>query len=283
VRAAGGPGSPQRPQRSDAGRNWPRCARLALGCSLCLCVGVVNFCASLSRAADHVVSLNLCTDQMLVLLAPAKIAALSPLARDPSLSFVTQEAAHLPIVRASAEAVLGLHPDLVLAATFGAQATLALLEQEGTPVLRLDLPQDFAGIRRQTRVLAIALDAAPRGEALLAAMDARLDTLPQPPALRHALVWEPRGLTAGPGSLMDAVLRAAGLVNASGGRRIGLETLLRQPPDLLVVTAAPAFPSLASALLDHPALAGIRRRALPPALTICAGPFTAEAAVLLAR
>ena len=41
--------------------------------------------------------------------------------------------------------------------------------------------------------------------------------------------------------------------------------------------------TLASALLDHPALAGVRRRAIPPALTLCAGPFTAQAAVLLAR
>jgi hypothetical protein len=82
---------------------------------------------------------------------------------------------------------------------------------------------------------------------------------------------------------MDAVLRSAGLTNASNGRRIGLEALLRQPPDLLVVPAAPEFPSLASALLDHPALVGVRRRVIPPTLTLCAGPFTVQAAVLLAR
>ncbi len=236
-----------------------------------------------TRAADRVVSLNLCTDQMLVLLAPAKIAALSPLARDPALSFVAQEAAHLPIVRASAEAVLRLHPDLVLAATFGAQNTLALLEQEGTPVLRLDLPQDFDGIRGQTRLLAATLGVPERGEALLAAMDASLGALPHQPEPLRALVWEPRGLTAGPGSLMDAVLRSAGQINASDGRRMGLEALLRQPPDLLVVPATPEYPSLASTLMEHPALTGIRRRAIPPALTLCAGPFTAEAAVLLAQ
>jgi iron complex transport system substrate-binding protein len=244
---------------------------------------VVILSSLASRAADHVVSLNLCTDQMLVLLAPQKVVALSALARDPALSFVAQEAAHLPIVRASAEAVLRLHPDLVLAATYGAQSTLGLLEQEGTPVLRVDLPQDFDGIRRQTRLLAGALGVPQRGEALLEAMDAALDDLPQQPQGRRALVWEPRGFTVGPGSLMDAVLRSAGLINASDGRRVGLEALLRQPPDLLAVPATPDFPSLASALLDHPALAGIHRRAIPPALTLCAGPFTAQAAALLAR
>jgi iron complex transport system substrate-binding protein len=250
---------------------------------LCLCVFVVIISIVPARAADHVVSLNLCTDQMLVLLAPRKVAALSPLARDPALSFVAQDAARLPVVRASAEAVLRLHPDLVLAATFGAQTTLALLEQEGTPVLRVDLPHDFDGIRVQTRLLAKALGVPRRGEALLAVMDASLDDLPPQPKPIHALVWEPRGFTAGPGSLMDAVLRSAGLLNASDGRRVGLEALLRQPPDFLVVPAAPEFPSLASALLDHPALADVPRRAIAPALTLCAGPFAAQAAVLLAR
>jgi iron complex transport system substrate-binding protein len=258
--------------------------RFCTALSLCvLCAFAVHSPCSAANIPDHIVSLNLCTDQMLVLLAPTKVAALSPLARDPALSFVAQEAAHLPIVRASAEAVLHLHPDLVLAATYGAQTTLALLEQEGTPVLRVNLPQDFNGIREQTRLLARELGVPQRGEALLATMDADLNDLPQHPQERRALVWEPRGLTAGPGSLMDAVLRSAGLINASDGRRVGLEALLRQPPDLLVVPAAPEFPSLASALLDHPALAGIHRRAVPPALTLCAGPFTAQAAVLLAQ
>jgi iron complex transport system substrate-binding protein len=248
-----------------------------------LCIGAANLPCLAARAPDRVVSLNLCTDQMLVLLAPEKVAGLTPLARDPALSFVASQAAHLPIVRASAEAVLALRPDLILAAPYGAQNTLALLEQEGTPVLRIDLAQDFAGIRRQTRVLAAALGVPQRAEALLAAMDATLAALPHPSAERRALVWEPRGLTAGPGSLMDAVLRSAGLFNASDGRRVGLEALLRNPPDLLIVPETPEFPSLATALLDHPALTGLRRRAIPPALTICAGPFTAEAAALLTR
>jgi iron complex transport system substrate-binding protein len=244
---------------------------------------MLNLLAQPTRAADRVVSLNLCTDQMLVLLAPEKVTALSPLARDPALSFVARQAAHMPVVRASAEAVLRLRPDLILAAPYGAQTTLALLEQEGAPVLRIELAQDFAGIRQQTRTVAAALGVLPRADVLLASMDASLDSLPRPDHPVRALVWEPRGLTAGPGTLMDAVLRSAGLVNASDGRRVGLEALLRDPPDLLVVPATPEFPSLATELLQHPALAGLRRRAIPPALSICAGPFTAQAAALLAR
>jgi len=242
-----------------------------------------GFAPAAHASAARVVSLNLCTDQMLVLLAPEKIAALSPLARDLALSFVAPQAAHLPVVRASAEAVLELRPDLVLAAPYGAQTTLALLQQERVPVLRIALPHDFAGIRQMTRLLAATLGVPQRGEVLLAAMDARLNRLPHPDHELRALVWEPRGLTAGPGTLMDAVLRAAGLNNGSDGSRESLETLLRHPPDVLVVQTASAYPSIATSLLDHPALAGVARREIPPAVTICAGPFSAEAAALLAR
>jgi len=229
------------------------------------------------------VSLNLCTDQLLVLLAPEKIAALSPLARDPTLSFVASRAASLPVVRPSAEAVLRLHPDLILAGPFGAQATVALLKSEGLAVHRISLPQTFPAIRAQTRRVALLLGVPERGAALVSTMDATLAAVHPPPRPRTAIAWEPRGFTEGPDSLMGAILRAAGLTNLSDGNHLGLEALMRLAPDLVVVPEAPHFPSLATDLLQSPALSSIPRRSLPPALTLCAGPFTAQAVSMLAR
>jgi iron complex transport system substrate-binding protein len=239
-----------------------------------------------AEAARRVVSLNLCTDELLVLLAPEQVAALTYLARDPALSVVAAEAARFPAVRASAEAVLAFDPDLVLAAPWGARAALAVLERHDVAVLRVDLPSDFAGIRAETRRVAAALDVAARGEALLALMDSRLDAANRraPAEPPRALTWEPRGYSAGAGSLGNAVLLAAGYANAApDGRRRGLESLLADPPDLLVVPSRPAFPSLATDLLDHPALWALPRVEIPPALTLCPGPWTAEAVTLLAR
>src|SRR6185437_8346364 len=113
-------------------------------------------------------------DQYLVLLAPEKIAGLTLLSRDPSLSVVARQAAHLPVVRADAEAVLALHPSLVLATQWGAQTTLAALERQGIRVVRTGLAQDFPAIRAQTTALAALLGASQRGAALLARMDALL-------------------------------------------------------------------------------------------------------------
>jgi iron complex transport system substrate-binding protein len=238
--------------------------------------------ACLPAQAAGIVSLNLCTDEFLVLLAPERIAALSPLARDPALSVVAEAARQFPMVRADAEAVLALHPDFVLAGPFGAQTTLAALERRGVRVERTRLPPDFPAIREETRRLAQLLDVPSRGAALLVEMDSRLAALPARPVQR-ALPLLARGFVAGPGSLEDSVLRAAGFINASTGLAMGLETIAAHPPALLVVAQAPEYPSLATDLLQHPVLAGIPRRVLPPSLLACGGPWTVRAVELLAR
>ena len=228
-----------------------------------------------------VISLNLCTDQLLVMLAPQNVTALEPLARDPALSFVAIQAGHLPSVRADAEAVLALHPDLVLAGRTGAQTTVALLRARGVRVLQTDEPQNFAQVAAQVVQVASALGTPARGRALAAAMWRRLAALRK--RTGTAVLWQAGGWTAGSGSLGDAALRAAGLTNAGTGGRIGIETLLSRPPDLLVTETAPRFPSMATDLARHPALRAIPHRNIPPALLICGGPFTAGAVELLAR
>lgn len=239
-------------------------------------------CSAPAFAAPlRVVSLNLCTDQLLVLLAPDMAVALSPLARDPALSVVAEAARGMRWVRPDAEAVLALAPDLVLAGPFGAQTTLAALASRGVRIERTAMPQDFPAIRAETRRFAALLGAEAVGERLIARMDHVLAGIASTGG-RSALPLEARGYVADAGSLAAAVIAAAGLRNASPGGRMALEAIALHPPDLLVTAEAPDFPSLATDLLRHPALAGIPRVTWPPALLACGGPWTAEAAALLA-
>ncbi len=231
--------------------------------------------------AARIVSLNLCTDQYLMLLAPGRAVALSPLARDPALSVVAAQAARVAWVRPDAEAVLALRPDLVLAGPFGAQTTLAVLARHGVPILRTGLPQDFAAIRGETRRFAAALGASGAGERLIAGMDARLAAIAPHPRL-EVLALEPRGYVPGEGSLEQNVILAAGFTPAPRFGRLGLEAIAAHPPALIVAAVAPDYPALATDLLRHPALAAIPRRTWRPADLACAGPWTAEAAAALA-
>jgi iron complex transport system substrate-binding protein len=148
-------------------------------------------------------------------------------------------------------------------------------------VERLDIPTDFPGIAAVLRTTAALLGVPDRAAPLIAAMNAALPPPRSPVRPIRALVWEPRGWTAGPGTMMDAVLHAAGLVDMGTGRRVGLEALLRHKPDLLVLPEEAAGPSLATEFLEHPAVQGIPVRRIPGVLTICPGPFTAEAVARL--
>ncbi len=218
-----------------------------------------------------------------MLLAPEQVIALEPLARDKSLSFVARQAKKLPTVPADAEAVLRLHPDLVFAGAFGAQTTIAVLRLHGMRVVQFDEAEDFPAIESNVRKMAALLDVPARGDAIIGAMQRQLSALARHAKPSTALYWEARGYAAGPGSLGNAVLEAAGLRNAGTGGVVGTEALLTHPPDILVIATAPAFPSLATDLAELPMLRFIRRVRIPPDLVICGGPFTVGAAELLAH
>ncbi len=236
-------------------------------------------CAARAAAepARNVVSLNLCTDEALLTLAPQRAAAVSFLARDRSLSVVAEAASRVPVVRADAEAVLALHPALVLAGRFGAQSVLAALRATGVRVAVFGEPRDFAGVRAEWRAIARVLGVPARGEAAIAAMDTALGPAPAP---RGTAMWlQPRLLVAGTDTIEGAILRHAGYLVRT--RVVGLEALVAHPPELLVVPGMPRFPSLADAVLMHPVLAGIPRAIVPARLVVCPGPWSARAVHLL--
>ena len=74
---------------------------------------------------QRIVSLNACADEYLIALADkGQIAALTRFARDPSLSFYADKRRRTyPISQGQAEAVLALHPDLVIASPYRAART----------------------------------------------------------------------------------------------------------------------------------------------------------------
>jgi iron complex transport system substrate-binding protein len=247
------------------------------------------FAGAAAAKPERVVSLNLCADQFVVALAErGRIAALSPLAADPAFSAVAAEVGGISRVRPIAEEVLPLDADLAIAGPWGGARVAAMLEARGVAVLRLGLAEDFDAILVQLRAVAAALGETARGEALAAAIARDLAAiLPRAEAPR-ALVWQARGFVPGRGTLPDAVLRAAGLVNAApfaGYGFVPLEHLLADPPDLLVTAPAAGSSSLAEALLEHPALAraAIPRARIDPAWLACGGPQTVRAAAALAR
>lgn len=239
-------------------------------------------------APQRIVSVNLCADQHVVLLADrAQIAALSPLAADTALSAVADRATGIRRTRVDAESVLALNPGLVVAGGWGGRGLAPLLRARGIALLRLDLAHDFDAIRAQLVAVGEAVGQPARAAAAIAAMDAALgaiDARPRP----AALVWQAAGFTPGRGTLADAVLHAAGRRNAApfaGYGSVRLEALVAAPPGLLVLPARTqgAGASLSEALLAHPALAAIPTARIEPAWLACGSVATVAAVAALAR
>ena len=263
---------------------------------LAAALAVLLFAPDASAKPERIVSLNLCADQILLELAePERIAALSFVSRDPYLSYHAAEAERFPIVRGSADEVLLLQPDMVLAGTVSTRATVGLLRRLGIPVLELPVADSLASVREQIRRIGAAIGEEARAAALVATLDARLAAL-EPPAgsLRPvAAVYQTNGHTIGEPSLIDDLLGQAGLVNLAprvglgNGGYLSLERLLAADPDVLLMEQYwPGAASLGQTLLRHPALKqAIARRPtvfVPSRLWICGGGFLAEAVAFLA-
>jgi iron complex transport system substrate-binding protein len=247
--------------------------------------------AAANAAPERIVSLSLCTDQLLLTLAPReRITALTYLATRPDLSTLWQEAHGIPQVRGSAEEVLSLQPDLVLAGTFGARPTVRLLRQFGIPILTLPPAEDFASVREQIRQVAEAIGEPGRGAVALAALDQDLAQLAITPP-RTGAFYRQSGYTSGSGTLADAIMQAASMANvavAAGVRGSGylpLERLLIERPDWLITSDYKRdVPTLGNRLLSHPALRGAAggEFVLPGHLTSCGGGWNVRATRLLA-
>ncbi len=269
------------------GRGW-RYAMIA--------AAVFGGVSTVAAKPERIVSLNLCADQLVVLLADKeRIASLTHLALDPNVSYVSERVADHRINHGGAEEVLVQRPDLVVAGRFTTRPTVAVLASFGIDVLDLDEPENLAGVRAQIRRLARALGEPARGESLIVEMDRRIAAVPPATAAVRpvAAVYSANGASAGRGTLIDAALNRAGYANLaallglSGNANLPLESVVIHEPELLVLdTAYEETPALAHQLFRHPAL-----RTAPPAwgtvtipsrYWVCGGPFIAEAIERLA-
>ena len=101
-----------------------------------------------AQAAElpRIASINVCTDQLLMALAdPAQILGLSPYARDPSLSWDAAKASQFPKLSGTAEDVLVLKPDLVVAGRWNSIIKLTGRDFRQAGGQLLDGPADAMG------------------------------------------------------------------------------------------------------------------------------------------
>ena len=253
--------------------------------------------AAAAEPLPRVASINLCADQHLLAIAdPEQILTVSWLAADAEESLFARQAARHTLNYGTAEELLQFAPDVVLAGTYTSPFTRTMLRRLGYRVVELEPEASVADIERNVRLVADVVRQGARGEQLIAALHEDIRALESnlPKRRVGAVIVRPGGFTVGAGSLADELLELAGLANVAAERgldrwgSLSMEALLRSSPDLIVLTGyRRAQPSLANAVLEHPALAALgaaqRTVTVHTALWACGVPGSIEAAALLQR
>lgn len=260
--------------------------------SLMLALGPALAAPADGPGPRHVMSLSMCTDDLLLeLLPPDRIASVTYYSRDPSNSQQWPQAAKVRINGGTVEEVVAEKPDLVLTGTYTTPAARALLKKLGFPLLEVPPAENFDQIRAVTRQVARALGREQRGAALIARMDSTLQELAasKPRQIIRVAAWGEGGSIPGKGTLFDAILTAAGGVNVAdslddhGYASFDVEQLIAVHPDVLAFASHLAdTPGLNTDVAQHPLIRKLyahRSVTYPGALFSCGVVESADAAV----
>lgn len=253
--------------------------------------------ASTSAHPRRVVSIGACLDVVLMEVADRRqIAALSHFSRDPASSIVAERAKTYPFTHESAEEVVALRPDLVLASRRSGMRTRAALKHHGLRVEPFEVPETVEASLEQIREVAALVGHPARGEASVARIEAALAAAaPRPGTPRMtALIYQPNGFAAGGGTLVGEMMRRCGFDNVAsryGLKKWGnipLERVLADPPQVLLAGERfPGAPNWAERIVRHPALESLEpktfRAVFNHRLLYCGGPILIETAATLMR
>lgn len=247
---------------------------------------------ALAEAPTRILSLDQCADQYVLALAPEASLFLSPRADDPD-AWLAREARGHRRVRPTLEAATGVRPEVVVRYWGGEPRLLAALETRGARVVTIGDASDLAGVRRNITEVAGALGRPQAGARLVARMDGRLAeaaTVRSAEPRGVALYLTAGGFTAGAGTLMDAILRAGGYLNAAGITGFGpvsVERIALAPPRRFILGFFDQARADWRGAGRHPVVrAASRGRVvadLPAASLTCPAWFAADAALAVAR
>jgi iron complex transport system substrate-binding protein len=264
---------------------------------LCLLVALLVTASPPTRAdaPTRIVSLNQCLDAILVeLVSTERIAAISHYSRDPVRSPIAALAQRLPITYESAEEIVALRPDLVLASRHSAIPTRNALQRVGIHYELFDVAFSVQDSLAQIRRIAALVDSAAAGEALVARIERAIEVarVPQGAPRLTAAVYATGGNTAGANTVTNDLMQVVGLENLAARdgikthQPLQLELLLAAPPDLLLVGELPAAAGTQDARsVQHRALRKLpsKRWDFPVRFMYCSGPTIVDEVAALAR
>jgi iron complex transport system substrate-binding protein len=240
----------------------------------------------LTDKPQRIVSLNVCSDQLILALADrSQIAGLTRNAATAELSAEAGRVGGLRLLGSSAEEILEIEPDLVVGMPTRGSAAMTALGGQDYNMLDLQSASSVEDIYASIRQTAVAVGHPQRGEALIARIQQDLGRITRNGHGRVAAYYQRRGYMTGTGTLVDELMTRMGLVNLAArlGKsplsQVSLEEMVAARPDFIIVESeTDRVTDQGTEMLHHPALKGIPRISIPQAWTVCGGPAYVKAA-----
>ncbi len=221
------------------------------------------------ESPQRVVSMNVCTDQLAMMLADSdQLLSVSHLAHDPRVSAMVREAENYRVNRGLAEEIYLMEPDLVIAGRYSTQATVSMLKRLGIPVVVFEPANRLADVPNRIRQLGEVLGQESRAADVITAYKRDLATLRAKPKQRpRAALYYANGYTSGDKSLAGEIVDAAGFINIAAEKGYGagsmklmpLEVLALSNPSIIITGQKYPGSSRAEDILDHPVVSTLRR------------------------
>ena len=242
----------------------------------------------------QVVSINLCTDQLVMLLAePEQILALSTLSQEQAGSYFHQQADNFPTVEPIAEQVLPLAPDVVVAGPHTSRYTINLLDELGLQFESMPIASNVDEMLANVERMGELLSQQQKATAIINDVNTRLASIAERVRLLDTnnkptiAVYDPNGYTVGDNTVRGEMIRLAGWQNVATTKGIDtygvldLEQLISLRPQALVESPySEDTYSRGQMLTQHPAIraSGLNPQIIkvPSNQTICSGPWVVD-------
>ncbi|MDA9918312.1 ABC transporter substrate-binding protein [Erythrobacter sp.] len=230
-------------------------------------------------------SLNPCLDAMLIEIAGREqILALSHYSRDPASSSIAPDiVSQFAVTGGTAEEIIALQPDIVLASTFIAPSTRAALERLGMRVETFGSPTSIGESIAQVERLGELTGGTAQAERLTQLIGEASDR-PADGREISLMLWQPGQIVPGEGTLIAEILERNGFASHSAklglsqADYVSLERILADPPEVLLIAGD-------SAGQTHPLLNTLGETTaeqLEPHLLYCGGSTIIEASERIA-
>lgn len=212
-------------------------------------VDSTGYVLKLPQKPQKIVSLSISTDEILMALVTAeRIAALTYLADDSGISNIAEQAKAIPKrIRANAESIIALQPDMVIIPDWQPAAFIQTLREAGVPVYVYKTSTTIDEVKKSITLIARAVGEDEKGSRLVADMDRdlaqineklrQIPTGSQPVVIRYTLM----GGSGGKGSTFEDICRHAGVNNgaviAGLGRNdvLSKEQIVGVNPDIILL------------------------------------------------